>query len=548
MISDNVEHGALSQAYERYAYTPSDGDNRLPEGFNYQQWAQQTARYTQYTHWYSGDALAEIRRNESNEDESQYPLHINTLRGIVRKHAQVLFGEVPDGATPLVKTAVRPKKRFDGKPVPETTKALAIMCEAIINEVWVRSSGRAMQLENGKFSQYMGGSVFQIAYEPLRKDLTIPLVIRNPRPDHFLPEWSNDDYWSLLRGTTVYRFPALTAKLEYGIGDGAPGEWAIYMRQETRNDITVTVDGVPIEFMGKSMKGVGHKFGFVPSVYIPHQLEGAKYGMSHVEDVAALIKEYNARLSDLGTAVLNTVDRETFVSNMVGNPVAVASPVTGKKWSNLGQTPPASGSKDAPKAWLEDVPVVSPSMVQISDIVFRQVVRDSDMSMIPFGEDEGSQRSGETLALRMWPILAHTRGERTHWNDGMSRIGWYILKMVKQIMDENEAAGQIMRDAGIEIPDNYEQLLDISAEWSPQIPQDRTKLVTELSLLKPQGLVSTRQGVTELGNAKDVDAELAEIEKDKKQVADLASQQKPPPFGGSTSNTDKAAVASSSMN
>lgn len=537
MISQQVESGTLSPFYERFAYSPVMGDETLPEDFNFSQWADQSSRYEQYNHWFSGDALADTRSTESGDLESQYPLHMNILRGLVRKHAAVLFGEVPDGPAPLVKTVVRPKKRFDGGDVPESTKKLASMLESIINEVWTKSGGRAMQLENGKFSQYMGGSVFQISYRPQRKDLIIPLVISNPRPDHYLPEWSNDDYWSLLRGTTVYTFSALTAKLQYNIGDGEPTNPAVYMQSETAKSTTVTVDGTPIQFMGKEMNGVPNGFGFVPAVYIPHQLEGMKYGTSHVEDVAAIIKEYNARVSDLGTAVLNTVDPETFLSNVTGNPTVSTSPVTGRKFTNLGTTPPASGSKDAPKAYKVDAPPVAPTMVTIADIMYRQFLRDSDMTGITNGEDEGSQRSGATLALRMWPILSHTRGERTHWNDGLTRLGWYIIKMVKQIMTENEFAGKTMKDAGISIPDDYEQLVDISTEWSPQIPQDREKMVQEFNVLAPNKVQSKRLMIERLGDAKDVDAELELLKQDAKSEAKLAAQSKPPPFGGNTNGS-----------
>jgi len=535
MPLDNVELGTLPSFVERTSYSPTLNDDKLPDNFPIEQWNTQSARYKDNWKWYSGDALSVTRKNVREEYESQYPLHINSLRAIVEKHAAVLFGEVPDSPAPLVKTVVRPKKRFDGKEVKEDTKNLALICENVINEVWTRSGGRAMQLENGMYSQFLGGSVFQITYQPRRVDLTIPLVISNPRPDHFLPEWSNEDYWSLLRGTTMYEIPAPTAKLQYGIGDGQPGQTAVYIRTETATELSETVEGQTIDFAGKTtdQKSATHKFGFVPAVYIPHKRVGSKYGVGHVEDVAALLKEFNAVFAALDTAALNTVDRETFVSNVPGTTLSkLTSPVTGKEFTSLGTTPPASGSKDAPKAWQEDAPVVSPSMAETGDRVWRQILRDTNLSGIPFGEDEGSQRSGQTLALRMWPILSHTRGERTHWNDGLTRIGWYILKMVKQIMKDNAALAATLRALGIDIPDDFESLLDISTEWSPQIPQDRAQLVLETTQLVQTNVRSKREAIGKLGDVRDLEAELNELKEEAKQAAELAAQQKPPPFGG----------------
>lgn len=559
MPLDNVELGTLPSFVEREAYSPTLNDDKLPENFPLEQWTTQSARYADNWKWYSGDALSKTRLNDREEYESQYPLHINSLRAIVEKHAAVLFGEVPDSPAPLVKTVVRPKKRFDGKDVDETTKTLAMICENVINEVWTRSDGRAMQLENGMYSQFLGGSVFQCKFRPDRQDLSIPLVISNPRPDHFLPEWSNDDYWSLLRGTTMYVIPAPTAKLQYGIGDGSPGETAVYIRTETATTISEKVEGQTIDFMGKATAqgAMQHNFGFVPAVYIPHKRVGSKYGVGHVEDVAALLKEYNAVFAALDTAALNTVDRETFVSNVPGTTLNfLTSPVTNRKFTSLGTTPPASGSKDAPKAWQEDVPMVSPSMSETRDRLWQQMLRDTNLSGIPFGEDEGSQRSGQTLALRMWPILSHTRAERTHWNDGLTRFGWYILKMLRQIMKDNEALAEKMRTLGINIPDNAEELLDISTEWSPQIPQDRAQLVLETTQLVQSEIRSKREAVTKLGDVKDIEAELAEIQKDQKLAADLAGQQNQPfgnngaskPKPNGTLQSESTASASSSVN
>ena len=549
---NTVELGTLSPFVERESFAPAMFDEKkFPKNFPQEQWMQQASRYAELWHWYSGDALAQVKESKNGDTLSQYPLHINSQRAFVRKHAAVLFGEVPDGAAPLVKTVVRPRKRFDGGPIQEDWKKTAAMCEAIINEVWTRSSGRAMQLENGKYSQFLGGSVFECGYEPARKDLLIPLVIQNPRPDFFIPEWQNGNYWSLARGSTVYKIPAAAAKLQYGFGDGLAGQYVVYARSFTPDRYTVMLDGQPMKLPnGKEQDNILNPFGVTPSVYIPHVKEGSNYGPTHIEDVASLLKEFNARFADLGVAVLETTERALYLTNFNGSSVPTITLDSGKKVNNLGYPPPASLSKEPAKVQEGTPPPLNESMLKYLDMIWRQMLRELDMSGIPFGEDEGSQRSGQTLALRMWPLLSHTREERTHWNDGLTQMGYIILRMVYKL--QTEMMVDKMKQLGISLPKDWEQQVEISVEWSPQIPQDRTQLVMENRDLKVAGMRSLPEALDKLGDVKDVDLEVKRIQEEQKLAADLASQQNQP-FGGgkpsgngSTPSKPETAPASSS--
>lgn len=547
-FSNSVELGVLSPFFERQAQVSAAFDPaKFPNDFPSGQWSQQSLRYAELMRWYAGDALAETRQDKNGDTLSQYPLHMNTIRAFVRKHSAVLFGEVADGAAPLVKTVVRPRKRFDGQPVKEEDKKLAETCEAVINEVWTRSYGRAMMLENGKYSQFLGGSVFDIDYEPQRRDLMIPLVIRNPRPDYFLPEWKDGDYWSLLRASTIYSMPAPTAKLQYNIGKGEQGQKAIYTKIRTADKYSVKIDGVPIPRLDKKLQDdLDNPFEVTPSIYIPHMREGANYGPTHIEDVASLLKEYNGRIADLGDAVLQTTTRPIWGSNIQGEIKDVVTS-DGIVVKNLGYTPAASGNKDSPKIMEGTPPPVSQYMIEYANMIWRQMLRECDLSGIPFGEDEGSQRSGQTLALRMWPLLSHTREERTHWNDGLTKAGYILIKMVRKINELNKGS---MASLGIDIPEDFDKRVEISVEWAPQIPQDRTALVAETRDLKAGGLRSLHEGLVKLGDVKDIDAEEVLIKADQKLAADLASQQNQPfggakPTGNGTTSNGSTAAASS---
>lgn len=539
-VSD-IEFGKLPEAFvERTAPLPMLFDKKkLGENFPEQQWSDQTGIYASLWQHYSGDVLAETRPDQENEPETQYPLHMNVVRTLCEKHASILFGEVPDGPEPLVKITVKARKPFNGTEAKETDKKLAEMCERIINEVVVASYGRAKQLENGIFSQFLGGHVFQLSYQPSRTDLLIPIVLQNPRPDYFLPIWKNEDLYTLSECWTIYQIPEIVAKRQYGVTDGKPGQKAVYVDYWTENTHVIRIEGAVVN----EQNGTDNPFGIVPSMYIPHMRVGGRYGVGHVQDLAALEKEFNASFAALGEAVLLTPDQKTYLSNNYKTP-DVTRLSDGTKVIELGYAPASSGSKDAPKATVAPQPEVSEAMIKHLDKQWQQMLRHSHLSGIPFGEDEGSQRSGQTLALRMWPTMSHIGHERTNWNDGLTKLGKDILKMVKKIMDDEVPIwAKALTELGIELPDDYEKHIEVSTDWSPKIPQDRKQLVDETGILVPIGVRSKALAVEMLGDAPDINTELALIEDDQKQEAELAASQKPTPFGSNGTKPDKATGA-----
>ena len=51
---------------------------------------------------------------------------------------------------------------------------------------------------------------------------------------------------------------------------------------------------------------------------------------------------------------------------------------------------------------------------------------------ISFGEDEGSQRSGATLEIRMWPLIKANRRFRAYLGNGIGRALWMSARMLEQ--------------------------------------------------------------------------------------------------------------------
>lgn len=482
-------------------------EKHVPSTFPINIWAAQTARYMEYWRWFNGDILNEERaRTKEGKKILKYPLGINPVRNFARKHAALLLGEETfDTPQPLVKSLCTPRNPLNGSlGFDDDERKLALLSQNIINAVWADSNGRALQTENATLSQFLGGSVFQVTWQPQRKkDVQIPIIVQNVMPDFFLPIWQSNDPWSLLEAFVVYRIPNYVAKELYGEPNSTAG-WSTYCEHWTRNNYSIYLNGTPVtsNFYGPTETYLNKQnpFGFVPFVYIPHLREGNFYGSSMVEDLRGLTREFNARSADVADAIRDSVHRKRYVRDLNGDPKPKLLDEKGEvRAINLGSTNPAT--KAVPDVFTEDPPQLPESVAGFTNTLWGQLLREGQIGDIAFGEDEGSQRSALTLAFRMWPSTAHSRMERTYWTDGLNQLSRYILKIC------NVKSADL---PGINIPDDFGARLQFAQDWKPMIPRDREQQVNEVILRFQAGLLSPEKGLVMLA---DIDYIPEEIER-----------------------------------
>ena len=487
------------------------GEKDVPVTFPMQVWNEQSMRYLRYWQWFDGTMLNETRKVKSdNKEIEKYPLKLNPIRDFARKHAALLLGE-EGGETPypMIRPLVTPKAKLNKEEYDEKSKEFANFCENVLNEVWMNSYGRAIQMENAVLQQFLGGCVFQASYIPLkdprRKKFKVPIIFKNILPDFFVPVWQSDDFWDLLEGFVVYRIPAAIAYSQFGYKatGGSVVGWVNYCEHWTRTSYSIFLNNQPLvevingeEFI---YKDVPNDFGFVPFVYIPHTREGEFFGPSHVDDLEGLVKEFNARIADLGDAIRDSVHRQRYTTDVANTkPKQLGNDV----WAtDLGQTNIAT--KATPNVITEDPPSLGEGLTTFSEeVLWRQILRVGHMSNIAFGEDDVSQRSAIALAMRMFPTTAHSRQERTYWTEGLNLLGKMALRMLnvkKVVMD------------GITIPDDFEAGLHFAQDWLPQIPRDREQQVNEVILRFQAGLLSPERALATLGDTEYIDEEITLI-------------------------------------
>lgn len=503
-----------------YAGVYSLNEEFTPTDFPMLLWNAQSARYQAYWDWFTGRAMAQEGKDAEGNIIQRWPLQINTIRNITRKHAAMLWGEFPDTPTPLARASFLPRPPMDGGKFTADDEKNAKLCENIVNSVWMQSEGRALQYEHSVLAQFLGGAVFQVCYEPWHSDeWDIPISIRAWPADYFLPVWTFGKYWDLDQAWIITRIESAIAKTVYDVDVDDDSPYAIYAEHWTKNSYSILINREPIRNIvaGEEVlyKDLQNPFGFVPFVYIPHVREGNFFGSSHVPDLIGLNNEYNERLADMGDAIGDAIARKRYLTN-ASNQIKRRRLPDGTDVIDLGHQSPTA--KEPPKVAVEDAPRIYDSVANFPDDLWEQILREAQLSGISFGEDEGSQRSALTLAFRMWPSTAHAREERGFWETGLNKIATMILKMVNYHQMWESVTER-------KIPSDYLKRMEINHAWAPMMPRDRESLVNEVILRVTSNLMSPQTALEMLGDVRNTDNELKLIKEWMVYTSSLGGQQ-----------------------
>lgn len=501
LLPTSATEDAASYAVLQMAIT----EGLLPPHFPIALWQAQADRYRYYWSWFRGDVLQELSAETKDKRPIyRYPLKINPIRNFARKHAALVLGDIPDTPQHVIKSVVKPKLAYFGGSPDEKTREVASFVENSLNEVWHGSNSNSIFYENAVISQHLGGHVLKVNYSPWRKDLLIPIWVRNLVPDFFLPLWSADNPWDLLECYVIYRIPRAAAERQWPlIKFKTQLPYSVYCEHWTKDEYSITVDGVPLEirYDGGKMKydKTENVFGVVPFAYIPRYREGGYYGASMVPDIDGLAMEFNSRSADIGDAIRKSVHRKWLGRNLAQNPTE-RELNKAEKFVDIGNTNPMW--EGPPELWAADSPTWSPEMMKYNDFLWDQLLREGSLGPTAFGHDEGSQRSALTLAFRMWPSTISARAQRLFWTDGLNAIDHIILRMMES---------QKIKVNGKSIPLDSATMFDVNKDWLSMIPRDRESEVSEIILRAQTELISTETALEMFGNIPDVQQEVERI-------------------------------------
>lgn len=466
--------------------------------------------YDELEKWYRGTWLNETQV-QGGVTVDKYPVKLNPIRGAVYKHAYALFGEVRQDAGPLA----QPILKGEG----EGAKENAQKAQNILYRVYAENHGRTLMMRNAMLSQILGGCVTKISYVPEQKWRKIPIRLEGAHPANFIGVPMSGDEYRLEQGWLIRPVSPAEAKRVYGVQFADPRDETLenvyYVEYWTPDEYEVTVQGIPVPYtnmfdpMGNRLKAKGkNPFGFVPIVYIPHIRTSGFYGDTLISlNVQGIVTELNRREADYGDAVTDDAHVYYVGSGFSARP-NVYDLTAGVRVIQLPLTPAVTG-KEQPASFEQlGKPKASQTMKDLVDDLYHQFRREAFIPAVSDGEDEGSQRSGQTIAMRMWPLLSHTSTERIYWTDGLALIDSYILRMI----DTKKGGDKKLRE--LELP---EEVLGYSIErrWAPILPKDRADFINELVNRASAKLGSIEHLISLLD---DIDDPSGEIEKIKEEI------------------------------
>jgi hypothetical protein len=322
----------------------------------------------------------------------------------------------------------------------------------------------------------------------------------------------------------VYRTQRLIVEKSFNVEfSGAGGDLVTVVEHWTKTTHSLYVNGEPVtvEYKDKYSEFT-HKitydsnnpnpFGFVPYVYIPHLREGSFYGMSPIDDIFGLLREYNWSVANAGDVLRNYAKRNRFGTDI--SPEARGRVIDKKLHVyDLGETDHVS--KATPKIMTEDIPSISAEIAGVPENVWRQILRDACLSPILFGEDEGTQRTGEALNVMMLPATMHSDIERAYWTTGLNILSKMVIRMMRAKLNNRRIAKYVNKNhITRERLDFWEQECTITHRYRPAIMRERDLLVNEVVLKRQAGLVSLRLALQQLGDTDDIEGLLEEINKE----------------------------------
>lgn len=498
--------------------------DQLPPDFPYSEFQYNLTKYNEHDSWYNGTKLDDTLEVEGKEIK-KYPVRINPIKGTCLRHVAMLFGDINNSDQILVtpRTVKKP-----GSTQEEKDRQLALE-EALI-QIWYENNGRDLQLNNGLISQRNGGCVFYVKYDPFSSSKMYPISIEAPSPKFFIGVPNSSNPYDLEEAWIIKPISAVELRNQGIVGYGLFGLVYDYTGDDvywlvehyTKRIYEVFVNGkkigrrilLPSGAQEVVQVGGENKPGIVPIVYIPHIRNTSNfYGDNVFDNVVGLVLEMNARVADFGDAV-SMDSHDIIATKNVNGPITVSQLVPGVTRVDLGSGINVTGQEAQPDATsLRKSSMASSAMeILVKDVLYKQYRRDAIHPAVCDGEDEGSQRSSQTLTTRMWALETHAEMERVEWTAGLNVLAKIIIKTLATYAPEKG------------IDESFLQYRLYQA-WYPTLQKDRTEMTTEIATRVGAKILSPERAMEMSGDIEDVEEEKKQIFEFWKTLAEMMPQQ-----------------------
>jgi hypothetical protein len=444
----------------------------LPE----QDYHNRKSLYDELEDWFDGTNF-DVQQTQGARTVDKYPLKLNPIRGACYKHAFALWGEAANDSRPLATPAFS----------DATDKTAAQLGTNFLNGLWAENHGRSIQMRNGLISQYLGGSVYKLTYVPNQEWRRWPIKIESIYPTNFVgipisgDEFRLEEAWFVKAITPQEAMRKYSMDFEAEVQQGVNVYLVEYWNPEywdtTINGRTIPKKAIDPDTGERDFYRGDNPFKFVPASYIPHIRENSFYGTPLITpNVTGIAEEMNKRMADYGDAVSDDAHRYYVIKNSSGKP-DVFELAPGLRVVQLQGNPSITGKEDSPDMEQLGSSQASEPMHNLTSDLNKEFNRETFLSAVTYGEDEGSQRSGRTLDIRFWPLSAHIGMERVWTGDGLAHLNSMAVEM-----------GLIVRNMPISSKHKKnlaaltEEMREMRMEtrFAPLLPRDRELFINEL--------------------------------------------------------------------
>jgi hypothetical protein len=359
----------------------------------------------------------------------------------------------------------------------------------------------------GQMGSVSGDVFIKVAYEEPYQD---PSGMMHPgrvrilplNSAHAFPEWHPHDRDRMIRFKLKYRFWGTTQE----------GTRQVFTYTELLTDEHIE------EYVNDELiNSFDNPLGEIPIVHISNlPVGGSPWGMSDVQDITVLNREYNEKASD--------------VSDIINYHAAPVTVITGARASNLEMGAKQTWSipnKEAKVTSLLFDPQGVESALKYMEVIKRGMHEMTGIPVTALGEEQAiSNTSGVALAIQYQPLMQRYRLKVTQYGEGIAKVNRLALKLL--FMKEPVALNwdpltdpPPREDALMQLNPLDPVTYDNTCQFQPPLPVDQLVKLNELQAKMALGLESKRGALVELGE-EFVDEKLEELFKE---LLDDAEQQ-----------------------
>ncbi len=408
-------------------------------------WAAELQRVQRYDHYYSGRVFEEYLEKERPQDPDipLFPAGINLVKIIVMALTDAMFGDWSDLPIQFSSTGTEQSDSSDAAAIDLATEIL-------------RASGGQVLWEAELDRNRYGGCAMRATATNTYPFVRWSRVYR----DAFFPVWDPEDPDNLLEVWAITRMTADQARAKFPRAEFAStGDNAIYAEHITPLKHETFLNGTVLQ---RSV----NRFGVVPFAYIPRMRTSLWWGDAVTEDLIAPQDEINMRVADVGDISADSAHPIIWGVNLPRGFDRDNYPRGSNKLWDLGRT---VGEFEPKVGTVEVGGNVLPAVLQHIEFLERMAYAISQTPAIAFGSDNGGgQRSGDTLEIRLRPLVAGVSRSRLYMNSGIRRL----LRVTAALYKSREMPG-IPRRA-------VEHLAKLQPAYADILPRRRPEIVDEI--------------------------------------------------------------------